>query len=71
MDWAKDIRSILAALAALAAVFGGGSALRSSSELGELQAAVATALEHNSRGYEAALRQAEARVAWLEERCGP
>ena len=70
MEWAKDARSILAALATLAAVFGVGSASRSSSELSDLQAAVATALEGSSRGYEAALRQAEAWVVWLEERCG-
>ncbi len=35
----------------------------------DLQGAVATALDSSSRGYEAALRQAEAREAWLEERC--
>ncbi len=41
MEWAKDARSILAALATLAAVFGVGSATRSSSELSDLHAAVA------------------------------
>ena len=35
----------------------------------DLQAAVVTALESSSRGYETALRQAEARVEWLEENC--